>query len=324
VTNRIRSITAIIGFLGIPPAVVVIMLTQPILFEVKQELSLDVSSQALRDHVIQLSEKLPRRSDDTDKLDFTVRYINHQLSQYGEVQEHVYEVGGIPYRNVSVIFGPESQQRIVIGAHYDSFQGNPGADDNASGVAGLIELARLLSTETLDIPIQLIAYTLEEPPYFRSQDMGSAVHAKQLKADGVDVIAMISLEMIGYFSDAPNSQDYPMPLMSLLYPTTGNYIAIVGSMSGMGLVRQAKSTMHGVMSVPVYSINAPSVIPGVDFSDHLNFWNQGYPAIMVTDTAFYRNKAYHSEKDTWERLDYEKMGEVVKGVYAVAMELAAS
>ena len=106
-TNRIRSITVIIGFLGIPPAVVVIMLTQPILFDARQKLSLDVSSQALRDHVIQLSEKLPRRSDDTDKLDFTVRYINHQLSQYGEVQEHVYEAGGIPYRNVSVTFGPE-------------------------------------------------------------------------------------------------------------------------------------------------------------------------------------------------------------------------
>lgn len=320
--NHIRNIAAIIIVLSIPPAIVINLVSQPILFPAKQDLSVDVSSQALRDHVFQLSEKLPRRSDDANKLAFTARYIKHQLSQYGEVQEQVYEVWGIPYRNVSVTIGPESQQRIVIGAHYDSFRGTPGADDNASGIAGVLELAKLFSAQALDIPIQLIAYTLEEPPYFRSQDMGSAVHVKQLKADNIEVIAMISLEMIGYFTDAPGSQDYPVPLMSLIYPKRGNFIAIVGNMSGMGLVRQTKSTMQSVMSVPVYSINAPSIVPGVEFSDHLNFWNRGYPAIMVTDTAFYRNKAYHSENDTWDRLDYEKMGKVVKGVYAAALELA--
>ena len=321
-TNRIRNIIVIIIFIGIPPAIAIALVSQPILFFSKQKLPVNVSSQAFRDYVVQLSEKLPRRSDDSDKLNFTARYIEHQLSQYGDVKEHVYEVLGIPYRNISLKIGPESQQLIVIGAHYDTFNGNPGADDNASGVAGLIELAKLISTEKLDIPIQLIAYTLEEPPYFRSQDMGSAVHAKQLKADGVDVVAMISLEMIGYYTDKPNSQAYPMPLMSLMYPTSGNFIAIVGSLSGVGLVRQAKSAMQRVMSLPVYSINAPSFIPGVDFSDHLNFWNQGYPAIMVTDTAFYRNKAYHTENDTWDRLDYEKMAEVVKGVYAASLEIA--
>ena len=114
----------------------------------------------MRDRVIQLSEKLPRRGDDTDKLDFPVRYINHQLSQYGNVKEQVYEVWGMPYRNVSLILGPESSQRIVIDAHYDTFQGNPGADDNASGIAGLIELVRLLSQEILSFPVQLVAYTL--------------------------------------------------------------------------------------------------------------------------------------------------------------------
>lgn len=321
-TKRIRTLTVIIGIFGGLPAILVVFLTQPILFTSKQEATASVSTQALRDHVIQLSEKLPRRSDDTDKLDFSARYIKHQLSQYGSVEEQIYEVWGIPYRNISITIGPESRQRIVIGAHYDSFQGNPGADDNASGIAGLIELARLLSQESLTIPVQLIAYTLEEPPYFRSSDMGSAVHAKQLKTDNIDVIAMISLEMIGYYTDVPDSQDYPIPLMSLIYPTKGNFIAIVGNMGGMGIVRQAKSNMAEVMSLPVVSINAPSIIPGVDFSDHLNFWNQGYPAIMVTDTAFYRNKAYHSEDDTWDRLDYEKMGEVVKGVYAVAMNMA--
>jgi len=322
VTKRTRSITAIFGVLGILLAGFVALLTQPILFSSKKEVIASVSPQALRDHVIQLSEKLPRRGDDTDKLDFSARFINHQLSQYGNVEEQVYEVWGIPYRNVSLILGPESNQRIVIGAHYDTFQGNPGADDNASGIAGLIELARLLSQETLSIPVQLVAYTLEEPPYFRSGDMGSAVHAQRLKMDNVDVIAMISLEMIGYYVNTPNSQDYPVPLMSLIYPTNGNYIAIVGNMSGIGLVRQAKSNMVEVMSLPVVSINAPSIIPGVDFSDHMNFWSQGFPAIMVTDTAFYRNKAYHTEGDTWDRLDYENMGEVVKGVYAVVVHLA--
>ena len=320
--KHIRTVTIIIGLFGGIPVVFLVLLTQPMLFPAKQELTAGVSTQALRDHVIQLSEKLPRRSDDTDKLDFSARYIKNQLSQYGSVEEHIYEVWGVPYRNVSITIGPKSRQRIVIGAHYDSFHGNPGADDNASGVAGLLELARLLSLELLTIPVQLIAYTLEEPPYFRSQDMGSAVHAKQLKMDNIDVVAMISLEMIGYYTDDPNSQDYPIPLMSLLYPTKGNFIAIVGNLTGTGLVRQAKSNMASVMSLPVVSINAPSIIPGVDFSDHLNFWNQNYPAIMVTDTAFYRNKAYHSNDDTWDRLDYEKMGEVVKGVYAVVMNMA--
>jgi len=276
----------------------------------------------LRDHVKEISAKLPRRDDDTDKLDFTARYIKRHFMQYGPAEEQEYEVWGIPYRNVSILFGPESRQRIVVGAHYDSFAGNPGADDNASGIAGLLELAKILSKQQLDIPVQLIAYTLEEPPYFRTRDMGSAVHAKQLAEDKIDIVLMISLEMIGYFTDARDSQDYPVPLMSMMYPTTGNFIAIVGNMSGMGLIRDAKSTMQSVISLPVYSVNAPSLIPGIDFSDHLNFWDQGYPALMITDTAFYRNKAYHSVQDTWDRLDYGRMSDVVKGVYAVIMAKA--
>ncbi|KPJ91862.1 MAG: hypothetical protein AMJ53_10595, partial [Gammaproteobacteria bacterium SG8_11] len=239
-----------------------------------------------------------------------------------DVKEMEYTVWGIPYRNISILFGDETNERIVVGAHYDSFQGLPGADDNASGVAGLIELARILSHTQLKRSVELVAYTLEEPPYFRTPEMGSAVHAKTLKENAVDVVVMMSLEMIGYFTDEPDSQEYPMSLLKLFYPSTGNFIAVVGNLSGFGVVRKTKRAMRSAMSLPVRSLNAPGALAGVDFSDHLNFWKYDYPALMITDTAFFRNKAYHTENDTWDRLDYERMSEVVKGVYNAVLEFS--
>src|SRR4030095_13156360 len=167
--------------------------------------------------------------------------------------------------NVICSWGQESNQRIVVGAHYDSYHEYPAADDNASGVAGLIELARLLSAARLPVQVDLVAYTLEEPPYFGTPQMGSVVHAQSLRKEGISVKAMLSLEMIGYFSDAPDSQSFPVSMLRAFYPSQGNFIAVVGSLGESGLVRRVKRAMIGVSPLPVYSINAPRSVPGVDF-----------------------------------------------------------
>jgi hypothetical protein len=226
---------------------------------------------------------------------------------------------------------------LVIGAHYDSHGDasaggqlprgysadthTPGADDNASGVAGLIELARLLGRTPQKRPIELVAYALEEPPHFRTEHMGSVWHARSMTDARRDVELMVSLEMIGTFSDAPDSQSYPFPGMQHLYSDRGDFIAVVGMMADFNMSRRVKALMLGASDLPVYSINAPRLIPGIDFSDHRSYWDRGIPAVMVTDTAFMRNKHYHQASDTYEKLDYARMAKVVQGVYAVTQGL---
>jgi hypothetical protein len=151
--------------------------------------------------------------------------------------------------------------------------------------------------------------------------MGSAVHARSLREQGASVRAMISLEMIGYFSDREGSQRLPSPLLKAVYPTRGDFITVVGKMDQGPLVRTVKRAMRGASTLPVYSINAPRAIPGVDFSDHANYWDAGYDAVMVTDTAFYRNPNYHAHTDTAETLDYVRMAAVVWGVYEAVLAL---
>ncbi|WP_455205794.1 M28 family peptidase [Kaarinaea lacus] len=302
----------------------VFVIIQPLAFSSIEPSKVNVNPEALKKHVVTLSEENPPRGGSDDGLNVSADYIKKQFSIYGEVQETLYTLDGNSYRNISIIFGDKANERIVVGAHYDSFLGLPGADDNASGVAGLIELAGLLSKTDLQRTVELVAYTLEEPPYFRTEKMGSAIHARSLKENNVKVIVMMSLEMIGYFSDESSSQEYPLSIMKLFYPTTGNYIAVVSNFSNLGVVRTTKSAMKNVMKLPLRSLNAPGSVVGVDFSDHLNFWMHDYPALMITDTAFYRNKAYHTENDTWESLDYKRMSEVVKGVHSAVLKFSNS
>jgi len=230
-------------------------------------------------------------------------------------------VNGSNYSNVISYFGPDTDERIVVGAHYDAFGELPGANDNASGVAGIVELAYLLGAYPPSLKVELVAYTLEEPPYFRSSSMGSAVHAKSLKEKGVKVRGMIALETIGYFSNEPKSQAYPSPILKLFYPSKGNFIAIVGRWKDKRLNKKVRRAFKKSSELPVKSLSAPSFLPGVDFSDHLNYWNEGYRAVMVTDTAFYRNSSYHQPSDTPDTLDYEKMGLVIKGVFRAINDL---
>lgn len=205
----------------------------------------------------------------------------------------------------------------MVGAHYDVYSDTPGSDDNASGIAGILELARILSRENpkLDYRIDFVAYTLEEPPFFRTENMGSAKHAQYLKENNINLIGMISLEMIGFFSNKKNSQNYPIPLFKLFYPSEANFIAIIGKFEKQSFVKKIKKNMLQNSDIIVKSINAPNTIKGMDFSDHLNYWSQGYNAVMVTDSSFYRNPNYHLESDTFEKLNFEKMSEVIKGLY---------
>src|SRR5215468_4017696 len=297
--------------------------TQPLIWSANISAPISVDPAKLETHVRTLSQSFaPRDGAHPENLDRCAAYIRQEFERANDrVSEQPFTVDGKTYRNVIAHFGPETKEMVVVGAHYDTAGPLPGADDNASGVAGLLELTRLLGNRQLPMRVELVAYTLEEPPFFRSEQMGSAMHAKALKREGAVVRVMFTLEMIGYFSDARDSQHFPSSAFSLFYPTEGNFISVVGKLGDGMLVRRIKKAMTGATSLPVYSINAPRLISGVDLSDHLSYWREGYPAVMITDTAFYRNANYHTLDDTAERLDYRRMGQAVEGVYAAVIDM---
>lgn len=265
----------------------------------------------------------PRDYSHPENLDRAAAWIRASLdSAGGATFEQPYTVEGREYRNVIARFGPEAGPRVIVGAHYDTAGELPGADDNASGVAGLLELARLIGAEK-DLPmrVDLVAFTLEEPPYFRTGAMGSAVHAASLAKEGVAVKAMIGLEMIGWFSDEKGSQGFPTACLKPFYPSTGNFIAVIGKVGQGSLVRKVKRGMKAGGALPVRSMTGVTLVPGVDFSDHRCYWDQGFRAVMITDTAFYRNHAYHTAADVPEALDYRRMAGVVDGVHQAVLSL---
>jgi Zn-dependent M28 family amino/carboxypeptidase len=276
-------------------------------------------------HVDVLARELsPRDVRHPENLARAAEYIRAQLAAHlGNAELQAFSVRGETHHNVIAHMGPASGERIVVGAHYDAVEPGIGADDNASGAAGLIELAGLLAREELAAHVEFVAYALEEPPYFRTRSMGSFVHADRLRREGVRVRAMLALEMIGFFHDEPGSQEYPAPALGLLYPSAGNFIAVVGCLGQAGLVREVKGAMCAAMEVPVRSINAPRIVPGIDFSDQLNYWDAGFNAVMITDTAFYRNPNYHAASDTPETLDYRRMAQVVEGIHAAVRALVS-
>lgn len=295
-------------------------LTQPLLINPKKvDVAIEVSSAQLRNDVeFMVRAFVPRDASYPENLQKMAKYLQGRFGETGaRVRVQEYEINNQKYFNIIASYGPEIGARIVVGAHYDTCCELPGADDNTSGVAGLLALAPLLAKATLKQRIDLVAFTLEEPPYFRTDGMGSARHARILAEEKVQVDVMIALEMIGYYTDEQDTQEYPFNLMKLFYPATGNYLAIVGRTSESNITRKIKSRLLAATRLPIYSINAPAFIPGVDFSDHLNYWNHGFTAVMITDTAFYRNKNYHTAGDTPNTLDYSRMAEVVRGVYYV-------
>lgn len=254
-------------------------------------------------------------------LEAAAKYIEAELKKLGlSSTSQEFKAEGQTYRNIIVQLGQDASKGVtVVGAHYDVAGDQPGADDNASGVAGLLELARLLSKQQLKNKVELVFYTNEEPPFFRTPYMGSAIHAASMRTKGEHASLMISLECIGYFSDQPGSQSHPVRLLNAVYPTVGNFIALVGFYEDGAVARQVKSSMQAATQLPIHSINAPGFVVGVDFSDHLNYHNEGFVGMMLTDTAFFRNKAYHTPQDTADRLDYVRMAEVVNAAHAAVL-----
>lgn len=317
-----------------PLAILAALITQPFVFPKSSEPP-EVSPERLQSHVKHLSVDLyPRSFDRARNLRLAADYIKQEFIAAGaDVVEQEVSAQGEKYANIIARFGPSAGPLLVIGAHYDSHgdasEGakyprgyspethTPGADDNASGVAGLIELARLLHNHPPSRPVELVAYTLEEPPNYDTENMGSVWHARSLVAAKRPVQLMLSLEMIGYFSDEPNSQHATLGL-GALYPDKGNFIGLVSGFENFRAIRRAKSLMAGATDLPVRSVNAPAFVPGIDFSDHRSYSALGMPALMVTDTAFFRNLNYHGAGDTCEKLDYRRMAKVVQGVYAIA------
>ncbi len=257
-----------------------------------------------------------RNFENVERLDSVAAYIFREFDQYADTTFYQeYEVNGSIYRNVICSFGSTYESRTIVGAHYDVCGDQEGADDNASGVVGLLELARLLEGDTLNERIDLVAYTLEEPPFFRSEQMGSYVHAKSLVDDNVIVNGMVCLEMIGYFDDDKNSQEYPVGGMKAVYGSKGDYIALVSQVGPGEFVNDFNKAFKKTKRIETKEIAAPKSVTGIDFSDHRSYWKFGFSALMITDTAFFRNKHYHEKSDTMEKLDLSRMADVIDAIY---------
>ncbi len=318
------SLLRIAALLTVLLAITACVLRQPVLTE-RPPSPASVTPARLEAHVRYLSEEChPRHSLARANQAKAIAYIETQLrAAGGRLERQKFSTPSGEYENVIAHFGPEAGPRYVVGAHFDACGIQPGADDNASGVAGLLELAVLLGKEkTLPAHFELVAYNLEEPPFFAGPYMGSAIHAQRLKEEKVPVALMLSLEMIGYFDDKRGSQSYPMPLLGLMYPSQANYIAIVGRWDQRATVGRFKQACVGTANIPVVSIAAPSFMPAIDYSDHRSYWATGTPALMITDTSFLRNAHYHQPSDTADTLDYRRMAEVVRMVHAGLLEVA--
>lgn len=253
----------------------------------------------------------------------TAEHIFDTLGSYGYAPaKQEFRVGGKRVKNIEALLpGVRANSSVVIGAHYDTVRGSPGANDNASGVAALLELARLLKEFRPKREIRLVAFVNEEQPFFATEGMGSWRYAKRCASRGESVSAMLSLETIGYYSDQPGSQHYPFPF-GLFYPSRGNFIAFVGNLRSGMLVRKVVESFRRNADFPSEAVAAPGWMTGIGWSDHWAFWKEGYPALMVTDTALFRYAEYHTSADTHEVVDVERTARVVHGLAAVIRDLA--
>jgi hypothetical protein len=257
------------------------------------------------------------------QLNAAADFIETSLARVGLVpRRDSYELRGQACHNIEVEIRGARPEILVVGAHYDSVSGSPGANDNASGVAGLLALARRFAGKSCGQTLRFVAFVNEEPPYFQTEEMGSLVYARRCRARGDKISAMISLETIGYFSDEPGSQKYPSAGLGFFYPSKGNFIGFVGNTSSRGLLRSAVSAFKNERKLPCEGAALPAAIPGIGWSDQWSFWECGYPAIMVTDTAPFRYPHYHETTDTPDELDYNRFALVVSGMEKVIAELA--
>ncbi len=291
---------------------------------------LSADERLLRDrlerHVTVLADAIGERNVwRHDALEKAAGYIEETLRKQGyPVTAQAYTAEGKTVRNLETeITGTRWPDEVVlIGAHYDSVQDSPGANDNASGVAALLEIARLLKGERPARTVRFVAFVNEEPPFFYSQEMGSRVYARRARERGDNIVAMLSLETIGYYVDAEGSQHYPLPMILLSYPDTGDFIAFVGNLSSRALVQQSLGSFRRHTAFPSEGIAAPGWMGGIYWSDHWPFWQEGYPALMVTDTAPFRYPHYHTGADTPAKIDCPRLARVTAGLARVTVDLA--
>ncbi len=289
----------------------------------------DARAQRLRVSVETLALEIgPRHSDDYAALSRAAAWIEEALSASGSVRRDRYRIGREPFDNlvVEVAGTTRPDQLVVVGAHYDTVPESPGANDNGTGVAALLELARAFGRERPPSPrtLRLVAFVNEEMPHFAQRTMGSQVHAHRARLAGDDIVAAVSLETIGCYLDRPGSQRYPFRAMSLVYPTAGDFLAFVGNRRSRSLVRHCVRTFRESALLPCEGGALPEAVPGVSWSDHASFWSAGYRGLMITDTAPFRDPHYHRATDTPDHIDFPRLTWAVDGIEDVVASLLDS
>jgi Zn-dependent M28 family amino/carboxypeptidase len=282
----------------------------------------------LRRHVEKLAVEIGERNVQTyDELLQTSDYIATTLEKFGyTVTRLPYEAAGKQVTNLAAELpgsGPKADEILVVGAHYDTVRDCPGANDNGTGVAAVLDMARLMAQDKPNRTVRFVLFVNEEPPFFQTEQMGSLVYARKCKADGDRIVGMISMETIGFYSDARGSQKYPVPF-NLVFPDTGNYIAFVTDNGSRDFVMKTVGAFRRLTSFPSEGVAAPASVQGVGWSDHWSFRQVGYPALMVTDTAPFRYAHYHETTDTPDKIDFDRTARVVMGVTRVLREMAGS
>jgi hypothetical protein len=259
-----------------------------------------------------------------EQLTAAADYIEAQFAAAGyAVRRQQYEVSNFKCRNLDVEIRGTSraEEIVVIGAHYDTVPGSPGADDNTSGVAGTLALARKFATSRPDRTLRFVAFVNEESPYFQTRDRGSRVYARRCRENRENVVAMFSLEMLGYYDDRPGSQKYPWPF-SVFFPSQGDFIGFIGNIASRELVRQSVGAFRQAEPFPSEGAALTECVRRIGDSDHSSFWQEGFPALMVTDTSNFRYPHYHQGTDTIDKIDFDRMARVIRGLEGVVRELA--
>lgn len=268
----------------------------------------------------------PRNLRRPAKLIAAAGFVERELQSTGyAVARQTYQVEGVDCWNlIAEIKGTKRPTEVVlVGAHYDSYGATPGADDNASGTAALLALARRFAKSTPERTLRFVAFTNEEPPYFQTATMGSLVYARSCRKSNDNLTCILCLETIGYYSDQKNSQRYPRPL-DMIYPSTGNFIGVIGNVASRPMVHRVVGSLRKHVEFPSQGGAVPDVLPGVGWSDHWSFWQEGYQAVMISDTALYRNPNYHKPTDTPDKLNFDHMARVVIGLEGVLADEAGA
>jgi Zn-dependent M28 family amino/carboxypeptidase len=288
-------------------------------------MNVEAISRRLRDRIEALAGRIGERNVyRPDSLRAALEYLERAWRRQGyEPRRQTYRVEGTSCSNVEVERRgtTRAEEIVLVGAHYDSVVGSPGANDNASGVAAVLEISAILASKSPERTVRCVAFVNEEPPFYRGRKMGSQVYARAARERGDDIRAMFSLETIGFYSDEPGSQRHP-PLFRYFYPHRGNFVAFVSNLRSRRLLRRAVGAFREHSDFPVERCAALSIVPGISWSDHSSFWRRGYRAVMVTDSAFYRYPYYHTARDKPHRLHYGSLARVTAGLRGMVESLA--